>query len=231
MDPTNSAEKPRRYGVSAENRREAIRKLTKKYPNLVDLYDDGPNRDGKAGWINAIKDQRQSAYRVLFYLNRLPLAAEYQDQEPYEVLYGSISDSDQPNYPRVLFTTTGGVNLVPSAIPADSFAVAVKTDSLEIVPVTFDRDVRTKALLDSGYAYICVYDGTVDALQILDLRKYTEVYMVPERHEVQVRTEEEIVVGDSTFVRPFFLKYRVKRAVHESVNAKDAANQMLSERP
>jgi len=220
---------PKRHGVLAKNRREAIGKLVKKYPILGELYDDGPNRDGKGGWINAIKDQRASAYRVLFYINRLPLADAYSDSEPYEVLYGSISESDEPNYPRVLYTTTGGVNLVPSAIPADSFPVAVKTDSLEIVPVTFDRDVRTDALRESGYAYICVYDGTVDALQILDLREYTEVYMVRERQEVQVRTEEEIVVGDARFVRPFFLKYRVKKAAQFTVNAKDAASQMLAE--
>jgi hypothetical protein len=99
----------------------------------------------------------------------------------------------------------------------------VKTDSVEIVPVTFDRDVLTDALIDSGYAYICVYDADADALRILDLRHYTEVYMIKERKEVQVRTEEEIIVGDATFVRPFFLKYRLKKASQLSLDAKTAA--------
>ncbi len=227
--PTPATPKPGRYGVLAKNRREAISKLVAKFPLIRELYDEGPNRDGKGGWINAIKDQRESAYRVLFYLDRLPMAKEHQHVEPYEVLYGSVSDSDEPNYPRVLYTTTGGVNLIPADIPAESFSVAVKTDSLEIVPISFERDVRTDALLDSGYAYICVYDGEVDALRILDLRKFTEVYMIKERKEVQVRTEEDIIVGDARFVRPFFLKYRVKRSSQLTQDAKSAASKMLDD--
>lgn len=228
MNDSDAASKRGRYGVSAKNRREAIIKLVSKYPLIKELYDEGPNRDGKGGWINAIKDQREAAYRVLFYLDRLPMSAEHQDSEPYEILYGSVSDSDAPNYPRVLYTTTGGVNLDPADIPSESFSVAVKTESLEIVPVSFDRDVRTSALLDSGYAYICVYDGTLDALRILDLKKFSEIYMIKERQEVQVRTAEEIIVGDATFVRPFFLKYRVKRAGQTAESAKQAASKMLN---
>ncbi|MEM8668988.1 MAG: hypothetical protein AAGG48_15815 [Planctomycetota bacterium] len=229
MNESESSAKRRRYGVLAENRREAIRKLVAKYPLIQELYDEGPHRDGKGGWVNAIKDQRESAYRVLFYLNRLPMATEYEESEPYEVLYGAVSDSDQPNYPRVLYTTTGGVNLDPADIPTESFSVAVKTDSLEIVPVTFDRDVRTNALIESGYAYICVYDADIDALRILDLKHFSEIYMIKERQEVQVRTEEDIIAGDATFVRPFFLKYRVKRAGELSHDAKQAAARMLNE--
>ena len=229
MNELDPSSKPRRYGVKASNRREAISKLVAKYPLMKELYDDGPNRDGKGGWVNAIKDQREAVYRVLFYVDRLPMAEEYSDSEPYEVLYGSVADSDVPNFPRVLYTTTGGVNLDPADIPAESFSVAVKTNSLEIVPVTFGRDVRTDALVESGYAYVCLYDAEMDALRILDLKLFTEVYMIKERQEVQVRTEEEIVVGDATFVRPFFLKYRLKKSSELLDDAKDAAAKMLDE--
>ena len=226
MPESDQTPKVRRYCVQAKNRREAVAKLVHKYPLLKELYQAGPNNDGKGGWVNAIKDQHQSAYRVLFYLDRLPLAAQCRDKEPYEILYGNVSDSDQPNYPRVLFTTTGGVNLVPDGLPESPFGTAIRTDSLEIVPVTFERDLRTASLVEQGYAYICLYDGEVDALRIIDLRDYTEIYMVEKRREVQVRTEEEMVIGDATFVHPFFLKYRVKD-IDEAVDPRDAVRRML----
>ncbi len=217
----------RRQFVAAENRVQAIRKFKQKYPVLNDLYDPGPNQDGKAGWVNAIKDQHESAYRLIFYLDRLPLGKEHQDQEAYEIIFGQVGETDQPNYPRVLFTTTGAVNLVPDSIPDTPFPVAVKTDSLEIVPVAFDRDYLTAQLIKSGYAYVCLYDGEADALRILDLADYTEVMVVDHRREVQVRTEEEMVVGDATFIRPFFLKYRVKE-IASADDPKQAAIEFLS---
>src|SRR6056297_2609166 len=86
----NEAEAIRPHLVRAQSRRQAVARLLAKNPVLRELYDEGPNRDGKGGWVNAIKDQRTSAYRLIFYLHRLPLASEYKDQEPYEVLFGAV---------------------------------------------------------------------------------------------------------------------------------------------
>ncbi len=226
---TEPDEKPavRRNYVAAKNRREAVQKMIMNHPTLKAMYRAGPNDDGKGGWINAIKEQRGSVYRLLFYLDRLPLAAEYQDREPYELLYGDIHDDDVPNYPRALFTTTGGVNLMRDGLPGITFAREIQTNSLEIVPLPFDRDLLTAGLRDRGYAYICCYDGEGQGLRIFDLSDFYEIYVNREKQEIQVRNEDTVVVGDAQLVKPFLLKYVVKRAEHQAIDPSDAASRLL----
>ena len=112
----DSDEQPRtRDYVAAKNRRDAVKKMISNHPTLSVLYRSGANDDGKAGWINAIRDQREPVYRLLFYLDRLPIGREFRDREPFEILYGDFVDDSEPNFPRALFTTTGGVNLLREA--------------------------------------------------------------------------------------------------------------------
>jgi len=122
---------------------------------------------------------------------------------------------------------TGAVNLIPDALLEKKFAVGVKTDCIEIVPVPMNRDFRVAPLIKDGCAYICLYDSAVDALQILDLNHWSEIYTVQQRREVQVRTSEEMVVGDATFVRPFFLRLRKRRFKSGAASPREAANEML----
>ena len=211
MSQSESPARVGRYGVRAENRQDAIEKMVLSHPTLAPLYEPGERNDGKGGWVNAIRDQRESVYRLLFYLDRLPFAADYRGMEPHEVLYGDVH-GDEPNYPRALFTMTGGVNLIPKDLPDPTFAAAVKTDSLEIVPLSYDRDMRTATLVKYGYGYICLYDGDADALRILDLQNYTEIFVIKDSQEVQVRHGETIIIGDGRYLKPFFLKYVVKQA-------------------
>ena len=115
--------------VAAKNRRDGVKKLIEGNPTLKGLYDPGPNDDGKGGWINAIKDQHGQVYRLLFYIDRLPLGIECEDKESYEILYGEIGENDEPNFPRALFTTTGGINLMRDSIPGTEFSTAIQTTS------------------------------------------------------------------------------------------------------
>lgn len=198
--------------VAASNRAEAVGKLIREHPTLQPLYSAGPHNDGKGGWVNAIKDQRASAYRLLFYLERLPLAPELGDVEAYTVLYGNVLPGDAPNFPRVLFTTTGGVNLIADDLPGPEFAAAVRTNSLEIVPLTFERDRLTSFLRESHYAYICMYDEAQDALRILDLADYIEVMVAKDKKEVVLQGTEHVVAGDAKWIWPFYLRYVIKSA-------------------
>lgn len=216
---------PRDY-VAAKNRREAIKKMTAEHPTLKSLYRAGTQDDGKAGWVNAIRDQREPVYRLLLYLDRMPISEEYRDREPFEMLFGQFAD-DQPNYQRALYTTTGGVNLLLGDLPDATFATALKTESLEIVPMSMDRDLKTVHLRERHYAYVCAFDENRQGLRVLNLEDYHEIFVLPDRQEIQVRSEEEIVVGDTRFVKPFFLKYGVKRATRDAVNPSDAARFLL----
>lgn len=223
-----SSTKIRDY-VAAKNRREAVAKMISREPGLKPLYRGGPNDDGKAGWVNAIRDQREPVYRLLFYLDRLPIAAEYQDRESFELLYGTVIDDDHPNFPRALFTTTGGVNLVREDLPNAEFAAAVKTDSLEIVPVAMDKDLLVAHLLKRKLAYVCIFDDTRQGLRVLDLREFYEIFVNADKFEIQVRNEDRIVVGDTRLMRPFFLRYVIKKASWDANNPAEAASRMLDE--
>ncbi|MGI9471454.1 MAG: hypothetical protein ACR2NZ_07985, partial [Rubripirellula sp.] len=150
-----------------------------------------------------------------FYLEKLPLAAELGDMESYEVLYGQVVPGDAPNYPRVLFTTTGGVNLIPDDVPGPEFAAAVRTNSLEIVPVTFERDRLTSHLRERHFAYLCVYDEEQDALRIHDLADYWEVLVKKDEKEVLLSSADHIVDGNANWVWPFYLRYIIKSADEE----------------
>ena len=193
--------------VQAANRREAVKRMIAPDPLLNLLYQEGPNRDGKGGWVNLIRDQHDQAYRLLFYLDRIPLTAEFSDREPYEVLYGEIDpSSDQVNFPRALFTTTGAVNLMRDGIPDEHFVRLLSKELFQMEPCPLDRDILVRHLWDRGFLYVCVYDKEAEGLRILDLQNYSEIYSVPSRDEVQVRNEEEIVLGDTSELRPFLLK-------------------------
>ncbi|MFK8111637.1 MAG: hypothetical protein AB8B91_05530 [Rubripirellula sp.] len=198
--------------VKAANRREAVAKMIKPDPILDALYEDGPNKDGKGGWINMIRDQHDQAYRLLFYLDRMQLAKAYDDQEPYAVLYGEIDpDSDTVNFPRALYTTTGAVNLMRDGIPGAQFVKMLQRGHFEIEPFEDERDILVKHLLERGCLYACVYDKEAEGLRILDLQEYSEIYFVPSRNEIQVRNEEEIVLGETNELRPFVLKLAPRR--------------------
>ncbi|WP_442511792.1 hypothetical protein SH528x_003537 [Novipirellula sp. SH528] len=215
--------------IVAKNRREAVKKLIEGNPTLKELYDPGPNDDGKGGWVNAIKDQRGQVYRLLFYIDRLPLGIECEDKESYEILYGEIGENDAPNFPRALFTTTGAINLMRDSIPGPPFAHAIKTNSLEIVPFELERDLLTAPLLKRGVAYVCAFDEKEQGLRILDLREYSEIYCSKGQQEIQVRNEESVIVGDTKLVRAFYLKYIVRRAEPEAIDPRDAAKRLLGE--
>ncbi|TWU38732.1 hypothetical protein Q31b_38100 [Novipirellula aureliae] len=218
-----------RNDVEAKNRREAVKKLIEGNPTLKELYDPGPNDDGKGGWVNAIKDQHRQVYRLLFYIDRLPLGIEWKDKESYEILYGEIGENDEPNFPRALFTTTGAINLMRDSIPGPPFAIAINTNSLEIVPFELEGDLLTAPLLKRGIAYVCAFDGKEQGLRILDLREYSEIYCSKDQQEIQVRNENTVIVGDTKLVRAFYLKYIVRRAEPEAIDPRDAANRMLGE--
>jgi hypothetical protein len=213
-NPSNS--KARSF-VTAANRREAVNKMISPDPILSALYDDGPNKDGKGGWINMIKDQHDQAYRLLFYLDRMPLSQAYDNREPYEVLFGKIDpDSDKVNFPRVLYTTTGAVNLMRDGIPGPKFVKMLLHGHFEIEPFEDDRDLLVKHLIERGCLYVCVYDKEAEGLRIMDLQDYSEIYFVSHRNEIQVRNEEEVVLGDSSDVRPFLLKLAPRRDTSSS---------------
>lgn len=193
--------------VKAKNRIEAVNKMIVPDPLLRLLYEPGPNKDGKGGWVNMIRDQHDQAYRLLFYLDRIPLAKACGDLEAYEVLYGEIDpNSDKLNFPRALYTTTGAVNLMRDGIPDEHFVNLLRREAFEIEPFRHEQDLLVKHLSERGCLYVCVYDKEAEGLRILDLKKFFEIYFVPERNEIQVRNEEEIVLGDTSDLRAFVLK-------------------------
>lgn len=209
--------------VKAENRREAVNKMIVPDPLLNALYDDGPNKDGKGGWINMIRDQHDQAYRLLFYLDRISLAEDYEDREPYEVLYGEIDpQSDAVNFPRALYTTTGAVNLMRDGIPSPQFVSILKRGHFVIEPFEQSRDILVKHLVEKGCLFVCIYDKEAEGLRILDLKDYSEIYFVPQRDEIQVRNEEEIVLGATNELRPFVLRIGVKRDLDTNQASQEA---------
>ena len=106
--------------VRAKNRRSAVAHMIAKDPILSQLYDEGPNNDGKGGWVNMIRDQHGQAYRLLFYLDRIRLSKKHTDKESYEVIYGEIDPHrEEPNFPRALYTTSGAVNLMHDGLPPE----------------------------------------------------------------------------------------------------------------
>lgn len=218
--------KPRDY-MPAKNRREAMSRMIAAHPTLRTLYKDGPQDDGKAGWVNAIRDQHDPAYRLLFYLDRLTIAAAHRQVDLHELYFGAYDEYADPNFQRVLFTTTGGVNLLREDLPDASFAAALATDSLEVVPLSMERDLRIAHLLAEHYAYICAFDEERQGLWILSLKDFHEIYVSREKCEIQVRDEERIIVGDTRVMRPFLLRYVFKRADRGFENSSDAAKSML----
>jgi hypothetical protein len=227
--PISDDPPPQRDYIAAKNRRDAVAKMIAVQPTLQGLYRPGPGDDGKAGWINAIRDQHDPVYRLLFYLDRLPIAPEFRDQDLHELFFGEISPDGEPNFQRVLFTTTGGVNLVRSNLPGVEFAAAIATESLEVVPVSMERDLRTSHLLKERYAYVVVYEEERQGLRIMNLKDFHEIYVSKLKHEIQVRDEERIIVGDTRILRPFFLRYVIKRVGLSSSNPAEAAGQLLEE--
>lgn len=223
-EPTNQ-----RDYVAAANRREAMAKLVTAHPTLRAIYQAGPQNDGKAGWVNAIRDQHDPAYRLLFYLDRLPIAPEYSDADIHELFFGPYDEYADPNYQRVLFTTTGGVNLLLQDLPDPTFGTALVTQSLEVVPLSMDRDLRIEHLVKDRFAYICAFDETRDGMWILPLKDFHEIYVSRKNKEIQVRDEERIFVGDTRVMQPFLLRYVVKKADGRAVDSRTAANERLSE--
>jgi len=215
--------------VGAKNRREAMSRLISSHPTLKAIYRSGPNDDGKAGWINAIRDQHDPAYRLLFYLDRLPIADEYRGMDLHELYFGPYDEHADPNFQRVLFTTTGGVNFLLQDLPDSSVAAALATDSLEVVPLSMERDLRIAHLLKERLAYICAFDSERQGLWILNLKDFHEIYVSKEKCEIQVRDEERIIVGDTRILRPFLLRYAIKRAGHVSKDPSEAAGRILDE--
>jgi len=209
--PAMSSATPVRSYVAAENRRQAVERMIKPHPQLSRLYSEGPAKDGKGGWVNMIRDQHGQAYRLLFYLDRIRLAATCGDKEPYEVIFGEIDpNSEVPNFPRALYTTTGATNLMGDGIPEDPFVDLLALGQFEIEPFTLERDVETKHLWQKGLVYLCIYDKEGEGLRILDLREYLMLYLVSKRNEIQVHSEEVVQVGDTTLVQPFFLVLKPK---------------------
>ncbi|WP_182870714.1 hypothetical protein [Stieleria mannarensis] len=193
--------------VKAENRRDAVRRMILPDPLLAALYAEGESKDGKQGWVNAIRDQSGAVYRLLFYIDKLQVAPEFRDLEMYELLYGAVTDHQELNYPRALFTTTGAINLMRDGIPSQRFVDAVQRGILQIVPYTLGRDIKTAHLRENGYAYLCIYDRDGQGIRVLNLLDYLMVYDHRAAEEIQVHQEEELVIGDTRFVRPFLLKY------------------------
>ena len=229
MVDTGDSSATKRDYVGAKNRREAISKLVATHPSLRSIYKAGPNDDGKAGWINAIRDQHDPAYRLLFYLDRLPIAPEYRETDQHELYFGVYNEHADPNYQRVLFTTTGGVNLLREDLPDPTFATALVTDSLEVVPLSMERDLRIEHLLKERLAYICAFDDTRHGMWILGLKDFHEIYVSKQKQEIQVRDEERIFVGDTRVLRPFFLRYVVKRADDPAKDPSEAAGRLLGD--
>lgn len=229
MSDSSASDKTPRDYVVAKNRREAMKRLLHIYPTLGGLYRAGSNDDGKAGWINAIRDQHDPAYRLLFYLDRLPIAEEYSNTDLHELFFGPYDEHGEPNFQRVLFTTTGAINLLCQDLPDQSFAAALATGSLEVVPVSMERDLRTSHLLEEDLAYICAVDSEREGMWILSLKDFHEIYVSKDKCEVQVRDEERIFVGDTSILRPFFLRYGIKRIVNRSVNPSEAAGKLLED--
>lgn len=206
--PQSDSNPPSLSYIKADNRRNAVNKMIAADPLLSQLYDDGPNHDGKAGWVNAIRDQNnKDAYHLLFYIDRIPMSDQYRELDQYEVLYGSVKEHEEVNWPRVLFTTTGAVNLMRDGLPGQRFIDALQKGILEIVPFKLGRDVKTRSLRESGSAYLGLYDREGQGIRILDLLDYSMVYDSRNNEEVQVHHEEEIVVGDTRFVQPFLMRY------------------------
>ncbi|MEL6105497.1 MAG: hypothetical protein AAFU85_05660 [Planctomycetota bacterium] len=224
----NESKSPSLSYVRAESRAEAVRKMISPDPLLKTLYVDGANKDGKEGWVNAIRDQNSAAYRLLFYVDRIPVAEEFQSMETYEVLYGSVKEHEEVNFPRVLFTTTGAINLMRDGIPSARFVAALRKGILEITPYKLGHDVKTEALRKSGSAYLCLYDRDGEGIRILDLLDYLMVYDDRNNEEIQVHTEDELVLGDTRFVRPFLLRYSKNVPVEkEFSDTKAAVDDML----
>ena len=214
--------------VKAENRNQAVRRMITPDPLSSSLYIEGEKKDGKEGWVNAIRDQSGKAYRLLFYVDKLPMAPEFRDQEPYEVLFGAVNEQSEPNYPRVLFTTTGAINLMRDGIPGKRFVESLQRRILEIVPYRLGQDIRVEHLRKSGYAYICVYDRDGQGIRVLDLTEYGMVYDNRATEEIQVHQEHELVIGDTRFVHPFLLKYKLSPE-EERLSSTSAADAMLKE--
>ena len=211
--------------VKAETRVEAVKKMILPDPLLSMLYEAGDAKDGKAGWVNAIKDQHGGAYRLLFYIIKLRLAPDYADQEEYEVLYGEITD--EPNFPRMLYTTTGAINLMRDGIPSERFALDLLRSELEIVPLKLGQDLQVKYLRKQGCAYICVYDRDGEGIRVLDLEKYHEIFDTPDLQEIQVRNDEEVIIGDTRFVKPFLIRYAPKSFYDSADDPSAAAEELL----
>ena len=213
--------------VVAETRAEAVRKMILPDPFLSLLYDEGKAKDGKGGWVNAIRDQSGKAYRLLLYIDKLELAKEFSDREPYEVLYGEIRDDGEPNYPRMLYTMSGAINLMRDGIPSERFALDLLRSELQMVPFDAGKDVQVKHLLASGYGYICVYDRDGEGIRALDLNEYHEIFDIADENEIQVRNSEEVIIGDTKFVRPFLIRYAPKSFYENDEDPAAAAQAQL----
>ena len=215
--------------VAAKNRKDAISKLVAAHSTLRAIYKPGPQNDGKAGWVNAIRDQHDPAYRLLFYLDRLPVAEDYSATDVHELFFGPYDEYADPNYQRVLFTTTGGVSLLLQDLPDPTFATALLTDSLEVVPLSMDRDLRIQHLLENRFAYVCAFDEKRDGMWILNLKDFHEIYVSRQAKEIQVRDEERIFVGDTSVMQPFLLRYVVKKSDDRAIDSRTAASDRLNE--
>ena len=223
MSSERSPDAPATSYVEAQSRAEAIEKMVRSHPWLSILYSSGSSSDGKAGWVNAIKDQRSDAYRLLMYIHKLRVAAGFQDRDAYEVLYDKIGDDDDPNYPRMLFTMSGAINLMRDGIPSERFALDLLHSELELVPYERGKEVRVETLRKNGNAYIGIYDQKGQGIRFLDLLKFHEIFDTPDVNEIQVHSANEVVVGDTKFVRPFLIRYAPKSFEGPSQTAAEAA--------
>ena len=225
----NESKSPSLSYVRAENRVQAVKKMILPDPLLKALYVDGAKK-GRQRKVGSMPSATKTAlaYRLLFYVDRIPIADEFRSMETYEVLYGSVKEYEEVNFPRVLFTTTGAINLMRDGIPSARFVAALRKGILEITPYKLGHDVKTEALRKSGSAYLCIYDRDGEGIRVLDLLDYLMVYDDRNNEEIQVHTEDELVVGDTRFVRPFLLRYSKNVPVErEFADTTAAADEML----
>ena len=207
--------------IIAKSREEAVARMIHTDPQLSVLYQSGKNSDGKGGWVNAIREQSANFYRLLFYLYRMPIRIEGECTELYELLFKTVSENDEPNFLRANFTMTGAVNLMRNGLPEDNFVEALTNEALVVCPLEAGRDVLVERLRDQGALYIGIYDREHEGLRILDLKLYSEIYDIPKDNEVQVRNEDEVVLGDTQYMRPFLLSVNTTRLPYDPLDGLD----------
>ena len=68
---------------------------------------------------------------------------------------------------------------------------------------------------------------TVRESEFWILEKYYEIFDSRELEEIQVRNEDEVIIGDTRFVRPFMIRYAPKSMHTDSRSAASDAISMM----